>query len=164
MSANVINLTDAGTYLAFLEEHIGPDPLAKMERTWYDLFRSAALRNAQAATAAGAGGWVYSFEVPTGNPLGVTHGSDVAFTFNAFASGDPLFRFHEDNATNRELAETWSASMVQFARTGDPNGAGLPAWPRYDDEERACLIFDDHPHIAHDPDGPPVRRAYGLTS
>jgi para-nitrobenzyl esterase len=32
---------------------------------------------------------------------------------------------------------------VNFARTGDPKGAGLPAWPPYDPSKD--LIFDFHP-------------------
>jgi para-nitrobenzyl esterase len=32
---------------------------------------------------------------------------------------------------------------VNFAKTGDPNGAGLPVWPRYDPGKD--LIFDFHP-------------------
>jgi carboxylesterase type B len=50
-----------------------------------------------------------------------------------------------------------------FARTGDPNGAGLPEWPRYDAANRSCLVFDERPRIVRDPDGDEVRRAYGLS-
>jgi len=32
---------------------------------------------------------------------------------------------------------------ANFAKTGDPNGAGLPVWPRYDPNKD--LIFDFHP-------------------
>jgi para-nitrobenzyl esterase len=30
------------------------------------------------------------------------------------------------------MGRTISAYLVNFAKTGDPNGAGLPAWPRYE--------------------------------
>ena len=32
---------------------------------------------------------------------------------------------------------------VNFAKTGDPNGAGWPGWPRYDPNQD--LIFEFHP-------------------
>ncbi|MEM8767741.1 MAG: carboxylesterase family protein [Pseudomonadota bacterium] len=163
--AVAINLDAPGDYLAFLEEqYADAEPSTKMERTWFHLFRSETLRAAETATTAGAGGWVYNFEVPTDNPLGITHGSDIPFTFNHFAGGASGLFFHEQNDANRALADIWSASMVQFARTGDPNGAGLPAWPSYEKRERNCLIFDAEPHIAPDPDGPVVRKAYGIES
>lgn len=142
----------------------GADEVARVAQVWCDLFRSASLRNAEAATNAGAGGWVYNFEVPTDHPLGITHGCDIAFTFNQFAMAKPgLVSFHESTDENRAIARLWGASLVQFARTGDPNGAGLPEWPRYDGASRSCLIFDDEPRVAADPDGDEVRRAYGLS-
>lgn len=33
---------------------------------------------------------------------------------------------------DRAMARTISAYVVNFAKIGDPNGAGLPRWPRYD--------------------------------
>ena len=38
------------------------------------------------------------------------------------------------------MAQTY---WVNFAKNGDPNGAGLPVWPRYDPSKD--LIFDFHP-------------------
>ena len=45
----------------------------------------------------------------------------------------------EDLAVSRMAQSYW----VNFARTGDPNGAGLPAWPRHDPKKD--LIFDFRP-------------------
>jgi para-nitrobenzyl esterase len=134
-------------------------PMAKVERTWTDLFRSAVLRCGQGATEAGAGGWVYNFNVPTDNPLGITHASDIPFVFNQLKPGG--IGFHDtESADNQRIARLWSSALARFARTGDPNGSDLPEWPHYDRKSRACLVLDHTPHIETDPDGPAWRDAY----
>lgn len=155
---------NAAAYLAHLKDLVPSGDLReKLVREWYDCFRASALRTAEASTVAGAGGWVYSFEVPGSTPLGAAHGSDVAFTFNMINHCEPgLAGFHEPTEINRDIAGKWSKTFANFARTGDPNGGGLPEWPKYDPAKRACLVVDSDPKIVEDPDGEILRKAYGM--
>jgi para-nitrobenzyl esterase len=52
------------------------------------------------------------------------------------------------------LAHTMSGAWVRFARTGDPNGAGLPRWPAFTAERVPTMVFDNHCEAL---DGPDVR-------
>ena len=66
--------------------------------------------------------------------LGAAHGIEIPYVF------DNLPRFMR--AEDRQLAATMSACWVQFAKTGDPNAPGLPAWPAYDEKD-SYLEFGD---------------------
>jgi para-nitrobenzyl esterase len=71
---------------------------------------------------------------------GTPHGGEIAYVFGTLGTavfGPPPTP--QDQAVSRTAQSYW----VNFARTGNPNGAGLPAWPRYD--PRRDLIFDFHP-------------------
>ena len=46
-------------------------------------------------------------------------------------------------AADRGLARAMSSYWVNFAKTGDPNGPGLPRWPRFDDASARVLYLGD---------------------
>jgi para-nitrobenzyl esterase len=76
---------------------------------------------------------------PAGAPAqeGAGHASDIPFFFDTQAIK------YEDRTTARDnaMGETISAYLVNFAKTGNPNGAGLPVWPTYDRSKDEIMDF-----------------------
>jgi para-nitrobenzyl esterase len=154
----VIGDRDPTAYLELLNDTC-VNAKAVSEELTAAIFRRPSVEAAEAATLAGPGGWLYRFDLPTtkeynGKLTGATHACEMAFTFNAFADPDcHVFAFHDrEDPTARDLAQQWSATVLAFAATGDPNGAGLPQWRTYEPAERACMILDATSRIEHDPD------------
>ena len=88
------------------------------------------------------GGYVYFFDIdPPGDGNGAFHSSDLYYMFGTL---DKNWRPYgdRDHEVSRELMD----SIANFARTGDPNGEGAPAWPRPGNVLRTKVL-----HIA--PDG-----------
>jgi para-nitrobenzyl esterase len=78
------------------------------------------------------------------------HCQDLAFWFDNI---DLAAQATGGGADARTLATKMSRAMVAFARTGNPNHAGIPRWPAYSPPARANLIFDDRVEVRNDPDG-----------
>lgn len=49
------------------------------------------------------------------------------------------------------LADKVSDAWIAFARSGDPNTAGLPRWPAFAASERATMVFDNASYVQNDP-------------
>lgn len=144
-------------YLAKLRARYGDDAEAVHTHLWTDLFRIPALGAAEAASGAGAGGWLYRFDLPAtvmfvGEGLGATHAAEVPFTFNSYATGvkRAVELYDADDPAVKALAERWSNTVIAFAKTGDPNGAGLPEWPQYRADDRKTLVLDANPRVETD--------------
>jgi len=57
------------------------------------------------------------------------------------------------DANAQKVADRMSDAFIAFARSGDPNHAGLPQWRPYDLQTRSTLLFDVDCKLADDPRG-----------
>jgi para-nitrobenzyl esterase len=71
---------------------------------------------------------------PCGYGCGAGHGAEIQYVFDNL-DVDKRQWTRADRQLAGRLAETW----VNFARTGNPNGKGLPAWPAYDGAKASVL-------------------------
>ena len=79
--------------------------------------------------------YLYVFERNPNDPTQrASHFMEVPYVFNNL----PMQASSED----KELAELINDYWVQFAKTGSPNGSGLPTWPVYDLENKRHQILD----------------------
>ena len=46
-------------------------------------------------------------------------------------------------AVDAQVSEGMQQYWTNFAKTGNPNGARLPAWPKFDASSRAYIQFTD---------------------
>ncbi|MEI9931115.1 MAG: carboxylesterase family protein [Rhizomicrobium sp.] len=75
-----------------------------------------------------------------GQVPGVNHGGEIPFVFGFRGLGFfANFTSDADRKTATQMGDYW----VNFAKTGDPNGAGLPAWPAFSNTARETLLVDD---------------------
>jgi para-nitrobenzyl esterase len=92
----------------------------------------------------------FDWNIPIlGGKLGAPHGVTVPFVFRTIDAAKSMVGMGPER---RPLSDRISDAWVAFARTGDPNHAGLPAWPRFDAKERATMIFDTDCRVVNDPD------------
>jgi para-nitrobenzyl esterase len=95
---------------------------------------------ARATAKGGAPAWQFRFGyiapiAKIGSPFGANHSTEVAYVF------DKLTAVYKDvtpadAAVAARLADYWA----NFARAGDPNGKGLPKWPR--NEAQSDVVLD----------------------
>ena len=75
------------------------------------------------------------------------HALEIPFVFDNVA-GVPLCGERPDRG---ELARLMSETWLAFARSGDPNHSGLPAWRPYTRERRDTMLLDVPPRAAQAP-------------
>jgi para-nitrobenzyl esterase len=94
---------------------------------------------ARTISAAGVPTYEYRFSYVAssiGQP-GAQHASDIPFFFDT----EGVKYGEKTTDRDRAMGRVISAYIVNFAKTGDPNGKGLPAWPRYTSEREELMNF-----------------------
>ena len=83
------------------------------------------------------------------NRMRAFHCLDICFWFY---NTDIMLTHTGGGPRPRALSEKMSDALLQFMRTGDPNGGGLPQWPAYTIENGETMILDDVCEVKNDPD------------
>lgn len=100
----------------------------------------------------GAPTYVYNFAMRQGardGALNVPHTSEIAYVFDNLELAKALVGTVD--ADDQALADVVSTAWANFARTGNPNGEGVPEWPQWTAEEHAVMVLDADPEVAVDP-------------
>jgi len=71
--------------------------------------------------------------------FGAFHGSEAPYIFQTLAAA-PERAF---SARDREISDKMAAYWVNFVKTGNPNGAGLAAWPVLDSKGKQIMVLGD---------------------
>jgi para-nitrobenzyl esterase len=96
--------------------------------------------------------FLYRFtHIPPGEPnFGAFHSAEFGYTLKTLHHWTRPF-----TDWDYKLSDIMSSYWVNFAKTGDPNGVGLPLWPGFDPDHPHLITFGDK--ITQDPLPYPVQ-------
>ena len=102
--------------------------------------------------AADKGGkvWNYLFAYQStalDGALTATHCAEIPYVFHNVARAASATDMTPEAV---KLGEILSSAWINFARTGNPNGAGVPEWPEYTTKKKATMIFDTNCQVKYD--------------
>jgi para-nitrobenzyl esterase len=100
-------------------------------------FRCPALEQAIGHSAAGHATYLYEFDHPQPGQQYTSHNSELRFLFGVWEPGTEL------RPIDQKISEQMQSYWINLARTGDPNGDSLPAWPKFQDHSREYMVFAD---------------------
>ena len=113
---------------------------------WINSVRIAERKAAQRATVR-----MYQFDWATSafsGRLGAHHGLELGFVFNNLSATRTLV---PDTPENQLLANRMGRAWASFAKTGNPDQAGLPEWPAYEPESRRTMSINSQWSVVEDP-------------
>ena len=141
------------------------DELLYMATTDRGYFLDSTIQAALKAQQGGAPAFHYQFYRATpveGGRYHTPHASEIPFVFDNLDKAVSIGGQPTPEA--QKLADQMSATWAAFARTGDPNHEGLPAWPAYSADTRPSMIFDIESRVENDPRSEQRKRMLAIGS
>jgi len=82
-------------------------------------------------------------------PYGAGHGSEVSYVFNNL---DARRGGGEPTPKEQKVANVMNTYWTNFAKTGNPNGEGVPQWPAYNTQNEKILEVEYDGEVVGKPD------------
>lgn len=128
--------------------------LVNTDKVWAEPARFTA----RSFVAKGAPAYLYLFSyVPESAKqwmkYGAAHASEIGYVFNNLIGRNGATIAPKD----KEVAAMMNAYWANFARTGNPNGKGLPEWSVYDPKKEEVFEFRSDGSVANTPDARKAR-------
>lgn len=105
---------------------------------------------AEERAKAGAPAWVYQLDYssPVAPERGAAHTHDIPLVFGTL---DAEGSVSGTGPAAQAVSATMMRAFVNLAAKGDPNGAGVPSWPKHTLPQRQTMLFDAKSRVANDP-------------
>lgn len=117
-------------------------------RSWRAAIVEAELRAAQGSPAFA---YLLDWASPKdGGRWGAPHTLDIPLVFGTLRAEGSITG---EGPEARRVSGLMMDAFVRFARTGDPNGSGLPRWEPYSLARRQTMVWDVEPRLVDDPRG-----------
>ena len=142
-------------YSTFRSRYPQVSPFDLLSRAYASTIRECAVLQAQRKAAQNAApAWLYWFHWQTsvldGRPRAY-HNAELPFVF---ANAERCVMATGGGAEAISLANNMADAWIAFARNGDPNHSGLPAWRGVSTGGAETMIFNATPRFEADADGP----------
>ena len=74
--------------------------------------------------------------------FGSPHGQEVGYVFMNLDASNP-----QTTKSDLEISDAMGTYWTNFAKYGNPNGQGVPAWPAFSNENPQVMYFSQKPYI-----------------